>query len=160
MKPFTPVILALLLGSAAASHAQLRADGATASFRGSLPPKATAPISVSQRTALERELETLTRAFIAVKRHPRAADAEIFLKAVRYAIEFNEWYDKTPEDGVKKANALLAEARSRIESLRKNETPWLLGSGTKVVGFYSRIDGSPQPYGVEIPEGLSWGSGA
>lgn len=160
MKPFLPVILALLLGSAATSHAQLRADGATASFRGALPPKAVAPISGAQRSALERELDTLTRAFIPVKRHPRAADAEIFLKAVRYAIEFNEWYDKKAEDGVKKASALLAEARSRIESLRKNETPWLLGSGMKVVGFYSRIDGSPQPYGVEIPEGLSWGSGA
>ncbi|QIF01677.1 prolyl oligopeptidase family serine peptidase [Roseimicrobium sp. ORNL1] len=162
MKPLFPVILALLLGSAGASvsHAQLRADGATASFRGSLPPKAVSPISGAPRATLERELDAQTRAFIAVKRHPRAADADIFLKAVRYALEFNEWYDKTPEDGVKKANALLAEAKSRIESLRKNETPWLQGSGTKVVGFYSRIDGSPQPYGVEVPEGVSLEGGA
>jgi hypothetical protein len=158
MKPFPCVILALLLGSAAVSHAQLRPDGATASFRGSLPPKATAPISGAQRTALERELDAVTRSLISVKRHPHAADADIFIKAVRYAIEFNEWYDKTPEDGVKKASALLAEARSRIESLQKNQTPWMQGSGTKVLGYYSRIDGSPQPYGVEIPEGLSWGS--
>ncbi|MEZ0273841.1 MAG: prolyl oligopeptidase family serine peptidase, partial [Roseimicrobium sp.] len=74
--------------------------------------------------------------------------------------EFGEWYDKTPEDGVKKASALLAEARSRIDSLQKNQTPWMQGSGTKVLGYYSKIDGSPQPYGVEIPEGLSLGNGS
>jgi pimeloyl-ACP methyl ester carboxylesterase len=28
-----------------------------------------------------------------------------------------------------------------------------------VLGFYSTIDGSPQPYGVEIPEGLAYGRG-
>ncbi len=156
MKPSHLVLLALL-GSAAVSHAQLRPDGATASFRGSLPPRPTADLSAAQRTQLERELDTLTRAFRAVARHPRAADADIFLKAVRYALEFHEWYDKKPEDGMKKAAALLAEARSRIESLGKNETPWTQGPGTRVLGFYSRVDGSPQPYGVEIPESLPGG---
>src|SRR6478609_6658096 len=83
MKPFFPVILALLLGGAGVSvtHAQLGPNGATASFRGSLPPKAVSPISGAQRAALERELDAQTRAFITVKRHPRAADADIFLKA-------------------------------------------------------------------------------
>lgn len=160
MKPLLLVLLALLGGATfSQAQAQLRQDGATASFRGSLPPKATAPIGSAQRDALERELDTLGRAFRTVSRHPPAADADIFLKAVRYAIEFNEWYDKKPEDGVKKATALLAEARSRIDSLTRNETPWMNGTGLKVLGFYSKIDDSPQPYGAEIPEGLAWGAG-
>lgn len=149
----------LLLISGVSLHAQLRADGATASFRGSLPPKPTADISRAQETVLADRLLDLTEVFRAVRQHERAADVEIFLKAVRYALEFREWYDKSPEDGVKKANALLDEAAKRIEALKKNQTPWMEGTGQKVLGFYSKIDGSPQPYGVEIPEGLAWGKG-
>jgi hypothetical protein len=158
MKPTVPLILAFF-GSTAIAVAQLRPDGATASFKGSLPPKATADISAEQQSALEKELADVTKAFQSVKKHARSADADIFLKAVRYAIEFHEWYDKKPEDGVKKARALLAEATLRIEALRKNQTPWMNGPGQKVLGFYSSIDDSPQPYGVEVPEGLKWGPG-
>ncbi len=139
--------------------AQLRTDGATASFQGSLPPKPTAALSAEQEAGIASELAVVTQAFEAVKQHPRAADADIFIKAVRYALEFHEWYDKKPEDGVKKATALLDEAKKRIAALKKNETPWMNGSGQKVLGFYSKIDDSPQPYGVEVPEGLEFGAG-
>jgi len=144
---------------ASTAFAQLGPNGATASFKGSLPPKPTADLSVDQESALQKELAAVTEAFQAVKKHERAADVEIFIKAVRYALEFHEWYDKKPEDGVKKATALLGEAKKRIESLKKNETPWMNGTGLKVLGYYSWIDDSPQPYGVEIPEDLQYGNG-
>lgn len=153
----TLLIVPLLLASPAL--AQLRADGATASFRGALPPKPTVEPSAEAVASLQERLSTLTASFEPVKKHERAADAEIFLKAVRYAIEFSEWYDKKPEDCMKKANALLDEAASRIAGLQSNRTPWLEGSGQKVLGFYSKIDDSAQPYGVEIPEGLAYGKG-
>jgi pimeloyl-ACP methyl ester carboxylesterase len=140
-------------------NAQLGPNGATASFKGSLPPKPTAALLAEQEAGIENELGSVTRAFVAVRKHPRAADADIFLKAVRYALDFDEWYDKKPEDGVKKATVLLDEAKKRIASLAKNETPWMNGSGMKVLGFYSKIDDSPQPYGVEVPEGLEWRQG-
>lgn len=151
--------LLLLFSFATLASAQLRSDGATASFRGSLPPKPVAALSDEQEAAIEKELTAVTAAFQAVKKHERAADADIFLKAVRYALDFDEWYDKKPEDGIKKATALLDEAKSRIASLKSGKTPWMEGSGNKVLGFYSAIDGSPQPYGVEVPEGLSFGKG-
>lgn len=141
---------------AVAAQAQLSPNGATASFKGSLPPKPTAALSAEQEAGIEKELAAVTQAFQSVKKHERAADADIFLKAVRYALEFDEWYDKKPEDGVKKAMALLDEAKKRIASLAKNETPWMNGPGQKVLGYYSKIDDSPQPYGVEIPEGLDF----
>ena len=144
---------------ASAAMAQLGPNGATASFKGSLPPPPNADLSPEQSQALQQQLAAVTDAFQTVKQHANAADAEIFLKAVRYALEFREWYDKKPEDGIKKANVLLDEARKRIESLKKNETPWMNGPGQKVVGFYSKIDGSAQPYGVEVPEGLDFGAG-
>ncbi|MFM2167590.1 MAG: hypothetical protein RIS79_1961, partial [Verrucomicrobiota bacterium] len=146
-------LLALLPSFA---FAQLSPNGATASFKGSLPPKPTTALSAGQEAGIETRLKSLTGDFVAVKKHERAADAEIFLKAVRYALEFDEWYDKKPEDSLKKANALLDEAAKRIDDLKKNQTPWLDGSGQKVLGFYSKLDDSAQPYGVEIPEGLDF----
>lgn len=150
------IAFSLLL--AASASAQLGPNGATASFKGALPPKPTADISTEQQASLQKELADVTAAFQSVKKHERAADADIFIKAVRYALEFHEWYDKKADDGVKKARTLLAEASSRVNSLKKNETPWTKGPGVKVLGFYSQIDGSPQPYGVEIPEGLEFGA--
>ncbi|MDB6137985.1 MAG: phospholipase/Carboxylesterase [Verrucomicrobiaceae bacterium] len=150
------LVLCLL---ASAALAQLGPGGATPSFKGSLPPQPVADLTTDQSEALQKDLTAATDAFQAVKQHANAADAEIFLKAVRYALWFREWYDKKPEDGIKKATALLAEATKRIESLKHNETPWMNGAGQKVLGFYSRIDGSPQPYGVEVPEGLEFGAG-
>jgi len=148
------VLLLALLPSFA--FAQLSPNGATASFKGSLPPKPTAALSTDQEAGIEARLKSLMTDLASVKKHPQAADAEIFLKAVRYALDFDEWYDKKPEDGLKKANALLDEAAKRIDGLKKNQTPWLDGSGQKVLGFYSKLDDSPQPYGVEIPEGLDY----
>jgi len=139
-------------------YSQIQPEGATASFRGSLPPKPTASPSPDQITTLGDRLASLTQDFASVKKHPRAADVEIFLKAVRYAIEFREWYGKKPDDGVKAADALLDEAAKRIDALKKNQTPWMDGSGQKILGFYSRIDDSAQPYGVEIPDGLAFGA--
>lgn len=144
---------------ACTAFAQLRPDGATASFKGSLPPKPTAALSAEQQGAIDKRLAEVTAQFQAVKKHERAADADIFLKAVRYALEFHEWYDKKTEDGAKKANALLDEAVKRIDLLKQDTTPWMNGSGQKVLGFYSKIDDSPQPYGVEVPEGLEFGKG-
>ncbi len=158
MQPVLFSILSALILSTSL-HAQLGPNGATASWKGALPPKPTADLSSAQQTAIESRLGEVTRSFQAVRKHPRAADADIFLKAVRYALEFHEWYDKKPDDGVKKANALLDEAEKRIAALKENQTPWMDGSGQKVLGFYSNIDDSPQPYGVEIPEGLEWGAG-
>ena len=141
------------------AQAQIQPDGATASFRGSLPPKPTGELNKDQIAELSERLIKLKTAFETVSKHARAADAEVFLKAVGYAIEFQEWYGKKPDDDFKKASALLDEADKRIASLKKGETPWMNGSGQKILGFYSKIDRSPQPYGVEIPEGLSFGKG-
>ena len=141
------------------SVAQTVSGAATTSIKGVLPPKPAADISPAQQAALEKELADVTQAFQVVKNHERAADADIFIKAVRYAIEFHEWYDKKPDDSLKKARALLAEAEKHIEALKKNQTPWMNGTGHKVLGYYSKIDDSPQPYGVEIPDGLAWGAG-
>ena len=157
MKTTFFAFVALLCGPVL-SHAQLSADGATASFKGSLPPKPSADISPEQQAAIEKRLAEVTAKFQTVKKHKFAADADIFLKAVRYALEFHEWYDKTPADGEKKANALLDIAELRISGLQQDDASWVYGSGRKVLGFYSKLDGSPQPYGVEVPSDVAFGT--
>ena len=126
----TILLIAFLVSSA---PAQLGAGGATSSFKGSLPPMPTADLSAEQQSELEKELAAVTESFQEVKKHGRAADAAVFIKAVRYALDFHEWYDRKPGEGMKKAMGLLAEARMRIQALRNNKTPWMNGSGWKVL---------------------------
>jgi hypothetical protein len=148
------LLLSLLALASPPAQGRLHSEDALASFKTPLPPPPVAALSAAQEAVIANELAEVTQAFQRVKRHPRAADADIFLKAVRFALEFDEWYDPQPEESVKKALALLAEAKARIAELGKKRAPWLGGSGQKVLGFYSKIDDSPQPYGVEIPQGL------
>ncbi|MES2466170.1 MAG: prolyl oligopeptidase family serine peptidase [Verrucomicrobiota bacterium] len=103
----------------------------------------------TDRTALTATLEALTQRFDALPKRPDNANAEIFLKAVRYAIENKEFYK--PEDTAK-ARDLLAEADRRISDLAAKRSPWLTATGFVVRGYYSDIDGSPQPFGLEIPD--------
>ena len=56
---------------------QLRADGATASFLGSLPPKPVAALSVEEEAGIATRLGVLEGRFEAVRAHERAADAAI-----------------------------------------------------------------------------------
>lgn len=78
-------------------------------------------------------------------------DAEVYLKAVRFALMHGEFYAK---GDVEKAMRTLDTAAQRIDTLAKNETPWATQRGRIVRGYRSDIDGSVQPYGLEIPEKL------
>lgn len=106
-------------------------------------------LSDADRTALTKTLEALTSRFKALPKKPDNANAEIFLKAVRYAIEHKEFYK--PEDTAK-ARDLLAEADRRIADLAAKRSPWMTATGFVVRGYYSDIDGSAQPFGLEIPD--------
>lgn len=107
------------------------------------------PADVSQR--LNKKLAALRLQFRSLAKHPLAADVEIFFKAVELALEFREFYD--PKDYAK-ADKLLTEAEARMGQLAKGGASWTTQSGLVVRGYYSSIDGSPQPYGMVIPEKL------
>jgi hypothetical protein len=113
-----------------------------------LPPPAP-EISVAERAALEAELSAVSQTFAGLPKRRENANAEVFIKAVRYAVELGEFYK--PGDTAR-ARDLLAEARRRMDALRRGEFPWLKAKGLVVRGYYSPIDGSPQPFGLEIPD--------
>ncbi|MGE9269129.1 MAG: prolyl oligopeptidase family serine peptidase [Verrucomicrobiales bacterium] len=115
-------------------------------------PKVGDQITEEQRTELARGLAEAEAAFAQLPHHPQNANAEIFLKAIRYALDYTEFYKK---GDVADARKLLVEARARIAALKEGEFPWLKQSGYVVRGYYSEVDGAALPFGLEIPEALA-----
>lgn len=81
----------------------------------------------------------------------RLPDVQIYLKAVRYAINHGEFYDAKD---VGRAGDLLKTAGDRLDLLQKGQTPWTAAHGLVVRGYRSELDDSVQPYGLVIPEKL------
>ncbi|MHB1422604.1 MAG: prolyl oligopeptidase family serine peptidase [Gemmataceae bacterium] len=75
-------------------------------------------------------------------------DVQIFHNAVRYALTYDEFYDRN-ETAI--AHKLLAQAKERAKQLRAGQAPWTTATGLIVRGYRSKIDGSVQPYGLVVP---------
>ena len=102
---------------------------------------------------LRKELDALA---LSLKAKPALLalmpDAEVFWKAVDWALRYNEFYN-VKDTGT--ARTLLAEGKKRAAALREGQSPWTTQTGPVVRGYRSRIDGSVQPYGVVVP--ATWG---
>lgn len=115
-----------------------------------LPPAGT-PLAEADAKQLENALQLLDARLASVRDHALFADAAIYAKAVRYALKFNEFYG--PKD-LAKAEDALRRGNQRVADLAAGRTPWTSESGLVVRAFASRVDGSPQPYGLVIPKDL------
>jgi predicted esterase len=82
-------------------------------------------------------------------------DVDILLKACRLAIEYRELY---ADKDFAKVDRLLALAQQRLTEMGAGTASWTKAAGRQVRGFRSRVDGSPQPVGLVLPEG--WQSAA
>ena len=153
---FLPLAVSMLTASAWALTA--RADGAAdnnADTVRRMPPPGV-PIPAEARDALTARTAELQRqlagAAAEMKQFPERArllpDVEIFVKAVDWALRFDEFYDAKQVDW---AREQLAEGEARLAALRRNETPWLAQTGLVVRGYRSRIDDSVQPFGLVVP---------
>lgn len=105
------------------------------------------------RQGLEQKLQSITAAAEPYARDSLFADVAVLLKAVRYALTDGEFYG--PKD-VGKAEELLALAETRLTELKEHRASWPRQTGTLARGFFSTIDRSPQPIGLEIPSDLDW----
>src|SRR5690242_11886141 len=110
-------------------------------------------IPAEARQALEQKMKEITAAALAFTGDPLFADVAVLLKAVRYALADDEFY--VPKD-VDKAKELVALAQTRLAELKEHHASWSRQTGTVARGFFSAIDGSPQPIGLEIPSDLDW----
>ncbi|MBI5685645.1 MAG: prolyl oligopeptidase family serine peptidase [Verrucomicrobia bacterium] len=136
----------------------LRADGPRDNLPDSVRPVPPLGIEVpaEDRVELEAGLKKLGTEveFLrgALKTQPAKLallpDVEIFHKAVRYALTYNEFFKK-PE--IAAAKSLLRQGAERAEALRIGKTPWITATGLVVRAYVSKIDGSVQPYGLVVP---------
>ncbi len=122
-----------------------------------LPPPGIA-ISDADRQQLESELAALAKRIEERRKssttRPLAdllSDVEIYAKAVQLALANTEFY--SPQD-VKVAHELLATATERLDQGAAGSQPWTTADGLVVRGYRSLVDGSVQPYGLVVPEGL------
>ena len=112
-----------------------------------IPPAGVAVPEADQR-ALKGGIARLAGRIEAQKANPHIADVEIFLKAVKYGLEGNEFF--TAED-IFKAKELLRIGNERMVDLERGDAPWTRATGLVVRGYVSKIDGSVQPYGLVVP---------
>ena len=114
-------------------------------------PAADAAELKSGLTTLGKDIEEMRAA--GERKHslqtPLLADVEIFHKAVRYAVQYNEFF-KAGEIAAAKAQLKLGQQRA--QELRDGEPSWTSATGPLVLGYTSRIDGSAQPYGLIVPD--------
>ena len=89
----------------------------------------------------------------------RVADVEVYLDAVRRPLKYDERLyagrGSTPAAAgrgstpVAYALQTLTTGNDRADQLTNGQAPWMTESGVR--GFYSRIDGSAQPYILTMP---------
>lgn len=112
-------------------------------------------ISGRDRIELEQGLGLLEQAIADLQKRKDVRtqellpDVQIFARAVRQGLAFQEFYAPKDIDNAKK---LLAEGQRRAEELASGMPAWVAQKGLVVRGFRSRIDGTVQPYGLVIPQ--------
>ncbi|MCM8526772.1 MAG: prolyl oligopeptidase family serine peptidase [Lentisphaeraceae bacterium] len=112
-----------------------------------LPPKGI-ELPADQRIKIQDRYNSLLQKLSTIN-HKLKADVDIYAKAVKYALLNGEFYKKKDFN---KTEKLLDSAHKKADELIKGQTPWADVKGVHLRGFYSAIDDSPQPYGIEIPD--------
>jgi dienelactone hydrolase len=103
---------------------------------------------------LRADLDVAARELTENRNHRLAAllpDAEVFHKAVDWALRYDEVFDAKQ---IAVARRALASGRARVAELRAGRAPWLEATGLIVRGHRSQIDDSIQPYGLFVPASL------
>lgn len=115
-----------------------------------IPPPGVA-VPPADRTELEAGLRDLGAAIGALPKtsDDLRADVEIYHKAVRWALQYNEVFDVKEIPVAKK---LIKDGLARAAALKEGKSPWTSTTGLVARGYVSKIDGSVQPYGLIVPE--------
>lgn len=106
-------------------------------------------LTEDQHASLQTALDEAQQQLATLPDRTYVADIEMLLKAVRFALLHREFYKPEQVDW---AHELLNLANQRLVHLNEGKTPWRAASGRVVRGYRSSIDGSAQPYGLELPD--------
>lgn len=111
-------------------------------------PQPGIPVPEADARQLRAGLTRLGARIDALKGNPYLADVLVFHKAVRFALDGNEFF--RPEQ-IYRAKELLRIGNERAEALSRGDAAWNRATGLVIRGYISKIDGSVQPYGLVIP---------
>ena len=115
-------------------------------------PPAGIEISAQDRAELRAGLDHLRGEIEKLHGNALLPDVEIYSEAVRYALEYNEFFNAGE---IAKARTLLQHGEERARELAEGHPAWTTATGLVVRGYVSKIDGSVQPYGLVVPPSYS-----
>ncbi len=116
-------------------------------------------VPAAQRQQLEQGLAKLKTSLDLLKKNKDARikalipDVEIYHRAVRCALEYQEFFH---EREIGTGHKLLKQGQERADQLLKGEAPWTRQTGLVVRGYTSKIDQTVQPYGLVIPDNYTF----
>jgi dienelactone hydrolase len=144
-----PIIALAGVALAAASLAAPLSASAQAPPANAEPVKPTAP----QRDDVRRTLRLVENSLAAMREnHANLSDLEADVRVLHRAAGLMDEFDEySRADDVAILAVLLAECESRRDSVMRGECPWTHATGSVIRGYRSRLDGSVQPYVVEVP---------
>ena len=114
-----------------------------------LLPPAGVDLPEAELKALQGEIQIVRSSMKGLEKNPLLPDAEVYLESAALAVENGEFY-ATKDTALAKAQ--LETARKRIDELKAGKASWTTQKGLVVRGYRSSVDGSAQPFGVEIRE--------
>ncbi len=170
MRRLRVIIVFLVLGFSAALAAGVPsaapqtppAEPAGRAGRGTAPPAQFPPmgtgLSPEEAASLQTAVDGLAAKVAALHGQygsgamaDRIADVEVYLDAVRRPLKYGErMYAGRGSTPAAYAMQTLNTGLERAAALASGRTPWMSESGVR--GFYSRLDGSAQPYILTMPD--------
>ena len=105
-------------------------------------------VPAADRAELESGLAHLQASIARLKPGPLLPDVLIYSEAVRFSLQYNEFF-KPAE--IAAAKTLLQQGEERAAQLAAGQAPWTTATGLVVRGYRSKIDQSIQPYGLVVP---------
>lgn len=112
--------------------------------------------SAAERGEIETKLAELTKALAALPVGEGAqrdvlADVAIYQKAAAWTLRLNEFFAKKDVAATLK---VIERGLERARQLADGQRPWASASGSSIHGYYSKVDGSVQPYALIVPPNL------
>jgi len=113
-------------------------------------------ISEKDRRQITAKLAELRKAVVALQKNERLdrrllADVDVYAKAAEWILRHGEFYRPNFAKNTIKA---LDTGLKRAKELAAGKPSWVLQPGTTIRGYYSKVDGSVQPYALTLPEGV------
>ena len=118
------------------------------------PPVPSVKITPDEKRQIEQKIDQLDAALRPLRGHTSddlLVDAEVYLKAARWILRYDEFYSK---NYAAETLYVLDTGLQRAQALTAGSADWPSRTGSIVRAYRSRVDGSIQPYALTIPDGI------